>query len=192
MEDRRITAGRLDCPMCETRYPIRDGVVRLDEAKGGTGAPATREGAPDAARSRSSVPVLPAEAAALAAALLGAPEGPETLLLAGAAAGLGPEVAELRPEAVIVAWGPAPQTRHLRVHPAVPSGATPVPRLRPAGLAGAVLAGAAGRWASAIAPAIGAGGRLVVLAPGSGFDPPADAGLEELASDARAWVGARR
>lgn len=178
-------AGRLDCPMCEARHPIRDGIVRLDEATAGAGP--EREPAPKRRNRDSSMPV---EAASIAAALLGAPGDPEILLFAGAASGLGPEVAELRPEAVLVAWGPPSEDRHPRVHPVVPPGPGAMPRLRPGRLDGAVISARDGSLAAAIAQALKAGGRLVALGPG--FTPPPDADFEELASDPRAWVGARR
>ncbi|MGD8495220.1 MAG: Trm112 family protein [Gemmatimonadales bacterium] len=184
MEARRIVAGRLDCPMCEARHPIRDGIVWLDEAT------AEAETQPEPGPERRTRPSMPAESASIAAALLGAPGDPEILLFAGAASGLGPDVAEHRPEAVLVAWGPPPEDRHSRVHPVVPPGPGAVPQLRPGRLDGAVISARDGSLAAAIAPALKSGGRLVALGPG--FTPPADAGFEELASDSRAWVGVRR
>lgn len=187
MEERRILDGRLDCPMCEARYPIRDGIVRLDEAAGGE----RRE--PEAAPARRpSGSSMPADAASLAAALLGAPDGSEILLLAGPAAELGAAVAKHRPEAVVVTWGSPPDVRHPRVHPVVPPEPAAIPRFRPGRLDGAVIVPGHGSRAVAIAPALKPGGRLVVLGPGAGFAAPADAGFEELASDSRAWVGVRR
>jgi len=175
MEERRILDGRLDCPMCEARHAILEGVVYLD---------------PDLDRAVQGTADLPTDAATIAAALLGPPDGPETLLLAGAAAALGPEIADLRPEAAVVTWGPLPARRHGRVHPVVPADGA-APRLRPRRLDGAVLAGAAGAWLTALGPALVPSAHVVVLDPEPGLAMPDAAGLTELASDSRAWVGVR-
>lgn len=175
MEERRILDGRLDCPMCEDWHAIREGTVYLD---------------PDLDRAVEDTADLSADAATIAAALLGPPDGPEILLLAGAAAVLGPEVADLRPEATVVTWGPLPARRHGRVHPVVPADDA-APRLRPGRLDGAVLAGAAGAWLTALGIAFAPSAHVVVLDPEPGLAVPDAARLTELASDSRAWVGAR-
>ncbi|MFW6090108.1 MAG: hypothetical protein ACODAB_10165, partial [Gemmatimonadota bacterium] len=90
MEERRIVEGRLDCPACERRHAVRDGIVRLGDA-----ADDGVDGAGDAGDAGD-------DRAPTAAALLGAPEGPEILLAAGGAEFLAPAIAGLRPEAAIV------------------------------------------------------------------------------------------
>lgn len=175
MERRRIMAGRLDCPMCEGRHAIRDGAVYLE---------------PGRPRAEPPTADLPADVAALAAALLGAPDGPETLLLAGAAALLGPELADLRPEAALVTWGPLPENRHDRVYPVVPADST-APRLLPGRLDGAVLAGTQEAWLAPLSAALAPAAHVVVLDPEPGLSVPDTARITELASDPRAWVGAR-
>lgn len=177
MADRRILDGRLDCPICETRHPVRDGIVYL-EADG------------DATTHPSGATPPDPDAAAIAAALLGPPENAEILLLAGEAARLGPELADLRSDAAIVAWGPPPVSRHERVYPVVP-GSGRRPRLRPGRLDGAVLARDDEEWLADVGQALAAGARLVLLDPDPDLAVPTEARLTELASDARAWVGVR-
>ena len=59
MEDRRVIDGRLDCPMCEARFPLRDGVVDFGAAP----------------EPEKSVPAPDPEDAVTAAALLGIRHG---------------------------------------------------------------------------------------------------------------------
>jgi uncharacterized protein YbaR (Trm112 family) len=177
MADRRLLDGRLDCPICEIRHPVRKGIVYLEADGDATTDPsgATRPG-PDSA--------------AIAAALLGPPENAEILLLAGGATRLGPELADLRPDAAVVAWGPPPASRHERVFSVVP-GPGLRPRLRPGRLDGAVLTGDGEEWLPDVGQALATGARLVVLDPDPALRAPPEARLTELASDARAWVGVR-
>lgn len=177
MADRRILDGRLDCPICETRHSVRDGIVYL-EAEG------------DATADGSGATLPGPDAAAIAAALLGPPENAEILLLAGGATRLGPGLAELRPDAAVVTWGAPPASRHERVFPVVP-GRGPRPRLRPGRLGGAVLTRDGEEWLPDVGQALAAGARLVVLDPDPGLAAPPEARLTELASNARAWVGVR-
>lgn len=191
MQERRIVEGRLDCPVCERRHVVRDGVARL----GGDGE------RPDAVRatpSRRTSPDLAGieEPAIVAAALLGPAEGPEILLLTGGAEVLAPAVARLRPEAVIVTWGAKPPEPHPHVHPVVPASTDWSLRLpfRVGSFAGAVTAGTgvdAGAGREALARVLAPGGRLVVLAPSNEPRHPAGELFHEIASDARAWVGKR-
>lgn len=177
MADRRILDGRLDCPICETRHPVRDGIVYLETEGGATTDPS------------GATPPGP-DAAAIAAALLGPPENAEILLLAGEATRLGPALADLRPDAAVVALGPPPVSRHERVYPVV-SGWERRPRLRPDRLDGAVLTRAEEKWLTDVGPAMVAGARLVLLDPDPALAVSAEARVTELASDARAWVGVR-
>lgn len=192
MQERRIVEGRLDCPVCERRHVVREGVARL----GGDGertdavraAPPRRASSPDLAGIE--------EPAIVAAALLGPADGPEILLLTGGAEALAPAVARLRPEAVIVTWGAEPPEPHPRVHPVVPASVdwSLRPPFRVGSFAGAVTAGSgvvAGAGRQALARVLAPGGRLVVLAPSNEPGDPAGELLHEIASDARAWVGKR-
>lgn len=175
MEERRIVEGRLDCPVCERRHAVRDGTVLLGEV--------AEEGGEVAATAGD-------DPAPTAAALLGPPEGPEILLLAGGAEPIAPAIADLRPEAAVVTFGPAPTGRHSRVYPVVPSAGGHLP-FRSGTFGGAVLTGARYDLVTNIAPTLAAGARLIVLAP-RGAAPDRDVpSLRELASDARAWVGVR-
>jgi len=185
MVERRIVEGRLDCPVCERRHAVRDGTVLLGDM-----AEAGAEGTGrDVAASTASA--ADGDAASMAAALLGPPEGREILLLCGGAESVAPAIADLRPEAAVVSFGLRSTARHPRVYPVVPSGAGDHLPFRSGTFSGAVLAGDRPDLASEITPALGAGARLVVLAP-HGVRPDRDApALRELASDSRAWVGVR-
>lgn len=192
MEERRIVEGRLDCPVCERRHAVREGRVLLGDGVVERGDTADDEPAPEAGRATVG-PRLP-DAAPTAAALLGPPEGAEVLLLAGGAEPLAAELADLRPEAALVTFGPAPAGRHPRVHPVVPSAAGSAGSylpFRPGSFGGAVLTGGWPDLPAAVAPALTPGARLVVLAPRDGTPGRAGPPLRELASDARAWVGVR-
>lgn len=200
MEERRIVEGRLDCPMCERRHEIRGGVVLLvPEPAAGPPAEAPDSPSPTGATDDGEPPD---DAATMAAALLGPPGGPEVLLLASGTSALGPAIADLRPDAALVTFGDlrsgasAGGASHARVNRVVvpaDSGAAGLP-IRAGVLDGAVLPGTSG--ASFLADAVRAlspGSRLVVLSP----SPEATATLseleevEQLATDPRAWVGAR-
>lgn len=178
MEERRIVEGRLDCPLCERRHAVRDGMVLLgDAAEEGAGV-----GGPEAADEHP---------APTAAALLGPPEGPEILLLAGGAQFLAPAIADLRPEAAVVTLGPGSTGRHPRVYPVMPSrGGEHLP-FRPGTFGGAVLTGDRSDLVAEVAPTLAAGARLVVLAPRGARPDRSVPSLRELAADSRAWVGVR-
>lgn len=205
IEERRIVEGRLDCPMCEQRHEVRDGIVRLVSGSdavppGAASIPAAGPSPPDPAGGEE----LPGAAAAMAAALLGPTEGAEILLLATGARVLGAAIADLRPDAAVVTYGATPASArspgdprsHSRVYPVVlpaDSGVAAFP-FRERVLDGVVLSGAPGESFLAHAVrSLSAGGRLVVLSP----SPEATAALseleevEELAADSRAWVGSR-
>lgn len=192
MRERRIVEGRLDCPVCERRHFVRDGVARLG---GGRELPGTVRAAPPRRTSSADLGGIE-EPAVVAAALLGPAEGPEILLLTGGAGVLAPAVARLRPEAAIVTWGAEPPEPHPRVHPVVPASADALlrPPFRFGSFAGVVTAGSgvgAGADREALARVLAPGGRLVVLAPSNEPRDPAGEVLREIASDARAWVGMR-
>jgi uncharacterized protein YbaR (Trm112 family) len=79
LENGIIVQGRLDCPECERRHQVVDGVLFLADA----GPGASNDGSP-----------LPPGEFAVASALLGVPTGPEVILLGPGldqlAAGLAP------------------------------------------------------------------------------------------------------
>lgn len=203
MEDRRIVAGRLDCPVCERRHEVRDGIVRLSPASPGD-SPRTVPVSPGTPPATGRPPgrELPDDAASMVAALLGPPEGPELLLMAAGTRTLAPAVADLRPEAAVVTYGDPPSASsdaavsHARVYPVIVSvdtGTAGFP-FRTGVLDGAVLSGPVGsRFLEVLVESLSSGGRLVVLNP----SPTAAAALSELenvealAADSRAWVGSR-
>lgn len=183
MEERRIVEGRLDCPVCERRHAVREGRVLLGDV--------AEEGAGGAGVEAAGVEAAGDDPANTAAALLGPPEGPEILLLAGGAQSIAPAIADLRPEAAVVALGPGSTGRHPRVYPVIPShGGEHLP-FRPGTFGGAVLTGARSDLVAEVAPTLAAGARLVVLAPRGARPDRAAPSLRELAADARAWVGVR-
>lgn len=197
MEERRILAGHLDCPTCERRHAVRDATVYLSPGDGGRrrrgGVP---RGTEAGARARAAPPEdvlggLP-ESAPTAAALLGSAHGPETLLLAGGAGPLGPAIADLRPEAAVLTYGPSPAAVHPRVYPVVPTAPDTDLPFRFGSFDGAVLAADHPELVAGIAHLLRRGARLVVLGP-RGDLGAFDAGtpLRELAADERAWVGIR-
>lgn len=185
MEERRILQGRLDCPQCEARHAVRDGVVVL------SGHPADVSVAGGAEAETPSAADVP-DPAGVAAALLGPPEGPEVLLLLGRAGALATSIAAARPDAVLVAWAPPEPEAAGRVFPVVPpaGGTGPLP-FRSSAFDGAVLTGAESRELAEAARIVKTGCRVVVLAPAGRVGDPEGASLRELAADPRAWVGTR-
>jgi uncharacterized protein YbaR (Trm112 family) len=181
MDGRRIAAGRLDCPNCEERHPIRDAVVYLHgSAAAEVADPATAPADPG------SVPL-----AEMATALLGEPTGPEILLVGPDLGSVAVKLAALRPLSSVLAYADPRPESHDRVHWIVPVPGNPLP-LRSARLHGVVLAGAAFLEPAEAARILTPGSRLVILAP----EPeaprfPSASPVCELASDSRAWVGAR-
>jgi uncharacterized protein YbaR (Trm112 family) len=176
MDGRRIVSGRLDCPNCEDRHPIRNAIVRLLGS------------APD------EPPVSEQETSDLAAvstALLGPPEGPEVLLVGPAIPSVAHELAELRPEAWVISYSALPQAVHDRVHRIAPGSGDPLP-LRSGRVHGVVLSGGSSVAVAEAARVLMPGGRLVILNPGPEVpERSATVPLRELASDARAWLGAK-
>lgn len=186
MEARRILEGRLDCPRCERRHVVRDGVVVLsgDDAESGA------DGSSSRGEEAASVVDVP-EPAGTATALLGPPEGPETLLLLGAAGALAAAIAEGRPTAAVVTWSPVVPGAHERVHPVVPGGRTGTLPFRSSVFDGVVLTGAEAPLLAEATRTLKTGRRVVVLGPGEAVGGEEVASLRELAADPRAWVGVR-
>lgn len=179
MEARRIVEGRLDCPVCERRHAIRGGAVRLG---------AERDDATD-----DTVLAEPDEGRALLAhALLGPPDGPETLLLLDGALGLAPGLAGARPDAAVLSFATTLPPAADRVFPIVAASADHDPPIRPFALAGVVGAGEAGaRLIPRVASLIREGGRVIVLDPPDPEAASVHPELRVLAADPRAWVAAR-
>ncbi len=178
MDKRRIVTGRLDCPNCERQHPIRDGVVYLDGAdpadvhdSGGT--PETQD------------------VAELAAALLGAPTGPELLLVGPGLPSVANSLADLRPLASVLAYADPSAEPHERVFWIVPIPGAPLP-LRSARLHGAVVMGTASIDPAEAGRILVPGCRLVILTPEAEAPVFSQVGpVRELAADSRAWVGVR-
>ena len=194
MEDRRIVEGRLDCPMCESRHEILDGAVRLGRTPGTQPPVDPSTGEPPVGD-----PEPPPQAGAMATALLGPPEKGEVVLVAGAARVLASQIAEQRPDAAILSYeSPGLASGDVRTHPRVypvvsaPGRGSGLP-FRAGGLDGAVCFGVEAERLEPIAQALSVGGRLVVLSPSPDALASLSAlqGIEELAADARAWVGSR-
>ena len=178
MDGRRITAGRLDCPNCEQRHPIRDGVVYLH------GSDSPNDGL-------SIRPPTDRGLAELAAALLGAPTGPEILLVGPGLSSVAISLADMRPLASVLAFADPSPEPHERVHWIVPVPDAPLP-VRSARLHGAVVMGTASIDPAEAGRILVPGCRLVILTPGPEAPRFSQVGpMRELASDSRAWVGVR-
>lgn len=188
MENRRIATGHLDCPICERRHAILGGTVWFGRR---SRAEATEEKLTAAA----AAPPAAAAAAATAAALLGAPGRGETILCGPGAESLAAAVADLRPGARMVSFGPVPSPPHARVHSLVAPGVARPPDgfpLRSASLDGLVLLGDAAPVIDEAARVLRPGARLVILDPGAPDAAfPGGTPLEILAADPRAWVAVR-
>lgn len=178
MDKRRITTGRLDCPNCEQRHPIQDGVVYL------LGADPSDVQVPDG------TPETP-DSAELAAALLGAPTGSELLLVGPGLSSAANSIADMRPLASILAYAHPSAEPHERVYGITPVPGAPLP-VRSARLHGAVVLGTASIDPAEAARILAPGCRLVILTPGADAPMFSQASpMRELASDVRAWVGVR-
>jgi len=178
MEGRRISSGRLDCPNCEERHPVVDGVVFM-------------HGSDQADLGAQTVVTTDAGLAALAAALLGAPTGPEILFVGPGLASIATLLAEMRPQASVLAYACPTHERHERVHWIVPAPGAQLP-MRSARLHGALAAGDSSIEPAEAGRVLVPGCRLVILAPEAEAPTFLEAApVRELASDSRAWVGIR-
>ena len=188
MEDRRVLDGRLDCPGCEARYELRDGVVDFNAA-------------PYADRS---IPPADPDDAVTAAALLGIRHG-RGLIVVGS--GLGAAAAKisslcgscevvrleplgLRADSFPVADG-ASEPGQGAVTPLLgsPSGLIPLLSGKAVGVA---IEGGEREYLAEVARVLIPGGRVVVIRPASEAatvleNPP----FELLAADQRAIVARR-
>ena len=188
MEGRRVLDGRLDCPDCEARYVLRDGVVEFDVA-------------PD---SDLRVPPADPEDAVTVAALLGIQHG-RGLIVVGSGLGHaaeqisslcgGCEVVRLEPYGLssdsIQSAERGPEREPGEVTPllGVPEGS--IPLLSGKALGVAVEGGAPDLLAEA-ARVLVPGGRVAVIRPGSGAATVLESlPFELLAADLRAMVARR-
>jgi len=178
MDARRITAGRLDCPICEQRHPIRGGVVYM------RGSDSTDVGDSTCTPTDSGM-------ADLAAALLGAPTGPEILFVGPGLASVATSLADMRPLSSVLAYADPLPEWHERVHWIVPAAGAPLP-MRSARLHGVVVVGTDSVEPAEAGRILVPGSRLVILSPGPEVPTFLPVGpVRELASDSRAWVGVR-
>jgi hypothetical protein len=161
MDERRIVAGRLGCPVCKAEYPIRGGAVYFDEAA------AVAE-----------VPVAAAREGERLAAFLDLTDARGFAILEGSFAAYAPGVAAIAPTQLVL----------LNPRAAVDSqpGISVVYCARGApfapGSARAVAADA--DWVGRLALAVSPGGRVV--APAGASAPSA---VAVLVGDERMWVG---
>ena len=170
-----IVQGRLDCPECEQRHPVVDGVLYMSDGSTETGAEDHRG---------------LAEKSELAMALLGVPEAPEVILVGPGLDQLAAELAANRPSASLLCLTTAPHARAFpdRVHPIV-YGETGTLPFRSDRIHAAVLSGAAAFDPAEIARVLVPGSRIVILEPGSGLpDLQALESISTLAADPRAAV----
>lgn len=209
LDGRRVLDGRLDCPVCEWRWPVRDGALRFDLGRRpGAGAPAGPETAATS-KLRATGPEGNAdERAMMVVALLGARESVGPVLLGPGLRSLAARVARLAGGAEVVSLVPAAESGGGARERDAGSGAETAPDrvsrvvgadpsrlpLRP----GRMPAVAVGEGATdpgfleESARILSPGGRLVVL------DPPPDLSsalstlhLETMAEDVRALVARR-
>ncbi len=189
--DRRVSDGFLACPECDSRYAIRDGVVRVVE----TEAAVTSSG--PASTPEAGAATHP-DTATIIAALLGFRGGGGFVLLGPglgvSAAALsklvrGTELVALDPSAggpELELEGEAPAVSRFRVDPRAPF---PVLDSRFIGVA--LLRGSAASFAEAVRTLV-KGGRLIVLRPAAETESAlADLPFEVLARDEKALVARR-
>ncbi len=195
MDGRRIVEGRLGCPLCNAEYPVRAGVVYLQDAPDADGAGAAAPGVapgegagrgdPTAADGRSARPVDPDEVIR-AGALLNLLEQGGIVLLDGAWGALAGALFDFVPAQYLVLDPPAWATIAKREGISVVRAGGRVP-VAAASLRAAALDDIAARSPAAVAAtarALKLGGRLVV--PASTALPP---DVKELAADERHRVG---
>ncbi len=127
----------------------------------------------------------------LAAALLGAPTGQEVLFVGPGLAPIATLLADMRPQASVLAYAYPTHQRHERVHWIVPAPGAQLP-MRSARLHGALTTGASYIEAAEAGRVLVSGCRLVILTPEAEAPTFLEAApVRELASDSRAWVGIR-
>jgi len=205
LDGRRVIEGRLGCPGCDLRVPVRRAAVRFDLAAGdGGGSGRDRaSGAPDAhdtpgrAADDGRLPELlreagPEEAAVRLAALLGADESEGYLLLGPGLGALAAGVAARAPDAEVLALaGGGAAGLEEGVARAVGVDAEEMP-LFTGRMAGCALAAPSPAGLREGTRVIREGARLVVLAPGPGCrEAMGELPLRTTAADERVVVAVR-
>lgn len=172
LEDGVIVDGRIDCPECERRHAVRNGVLYL----------ATAESPYEADD------LDPAAAAELAGALLGVPSGPEVLLAGPRLGSMASVLAAGRPGASILVLARGSVSAGARVHPIAIDDARALP-FRYGRIQGAVVRGGTEVDPPALARVLVPGARVVILEPGEELARyEASGAFDTLATDSRAAV----
>lgn len=172
LEDGVIVEGRIDCPECESRHPLRDGVLYMTTAE----SPDDRDDSDVGA------------AAELAGALLGVPSGSEVLLAGPGLDSVAATLAADRPGAAILLLTRGAASASTRVYPIAIDDGRALP-IRSGRIHGAVLKGGAESDPSALARVLVPGTRVVILEPGDTLSRYEACGsFDTLATDSRAAV----
>jgi len=201
MNGRRISAGRLDCPACEARFPLQAGV--LDFRDPSARVPGPKEG-PAAGPADSPPGALRTDDSTIIAALLGIREGRGLLVVGPGLWESAPRVAELSGGCEVLRLEGRPAESDPDVAVRVPGGADAgtvtslrgisgdaIPLLAARAMGVALAAGEA-REIDEAARILSPGGRLVILRPESPATLLAgDPRFEPIARDERAVVARR-
>lgn len=185
IEGRRVVDGRLGCPECELRVPIEEEVVRFDRIgdAGGVlpGAGRDEDGRDEDRRAEDRADTAPGgaapfladaddeEAAARLAALLGADATSGYLLLGEGLERLAPGVARLCAEAEVLSLVRRPRSSETGVSWVVGAVGGGLP-LFTGRMAGSALLSPGGTEAEEGIRVVRVGGRVVLLAPGTGSE----------------------
>lgn len=196
---RRVLEGHLGCPMCEVEFPVEGGTIRFgsaDDGKPGHGVPeASHGGVPD-----EDAPEEAPELAVRLAGLLGLGEGAGRAVLLGPGLGRAAvAVGGMAGRVEILAWLETGDERGAWDVEELARGVNPVRGADPARwpvragvLDGVALAAPDAGSIEEAVRALRLEGRLVLLRPEEGVLEGLGAlSVEELASDASAWVGRR-